>query len=261
MTFNDFKNRFSYDPSKAGWVGIERERFLVDGSGRIVPAALQVMQSFFLDLSRRDCFGFELSACQLESRTPPVRLWELKTELQAIDRAIERVLNPLGLGELHSEVGPSDMPLDIYPDPTGRYQKLTKDMPVEVLRAACRVIGTHVHVGMRDHEEALRVYNHAIRHLRDLCEAGNGSFGERLAIYRQVAPDFDPRPYDSWRHYHATALDKGFADDPRKCWTLIRISVHGTIEFRMFGATGSLDRVVGWAERCHALCAEVMAEA
>lgn len=153
------------------------------------------------------------------------------------------------------------MPLDVYPDPTGRYQRITKDMPRKILRAACRVIGTHVHVGMRDHEMALRVYNYAIRHLAELCEMGNGSFGERLAIYKQMAPDYEPKPYASWEEYYNTALEKGFAEDPRKCWTLIRISVHGTIEFRMFGATDSIDRIVSWATRCHQICQEAMASA
>jgi ribosomal protein S18 acetylase RimI-like enzyme len=55
-------------------------------------------------------------------------------------------------------------------------------------------------------------------------------------------------------------VTKGFDKDPRKCWTLIRISKNGTIEFRMFGATPSLERIVGWAKLCHDLCKEAMTE-
>jgi gamma-glutamyl:cysteine ligase YbdK (ATP-grasp superfamily) len=151
------------------------------------------------------------------------------------------------------------MPLDVYPDPTGRYQKITRDMPREVLTAACRIIGTHVHIGMPDHETALRVYNRLCPYFEHLCEMGNGSFGERLAIYRQMAPKYKPTPYESWEDFYGSACKKGFVEDPRKCWTLIRISVHGTIEFRMFGATDNHERIVRWATKCHELCMEAAA--
>ena len=131
-------------------------------------------------------------------------------------------------------------------------------MPREILSAACRVIGTHVHVGMPDWETALRVYNKVIPHTAMLCEKGNGSFGERLELYKQMAPNWNPSPYVDWDAYYQAAVRGGFTEDPRKCWTLIRISVHGTIEFRMFGATASIDKVVSWAELCHSLCEEAM---
>lgn len=260
MSVQEFKDLFRFDPDKAFLTGVERERFITC-DGAVVPRAAHVLSALSAVQAAPEEFGYELSACQVESRTTPLKLEALAGELHRIDATLARVLRFLNLGELHSEVGPADMPLDIYPDPTGRYQVITKNMPVEVLRAACRVIGTHVHIGMRNHQMALRVYNYVIRHYGELCELGNGSFGERLAIYRQMAPDFEPKPYESWRHYHAVALEKGFAKDPRQCWTLVRISVHGTIEFRMFGATDSVDRIVGWASRCHALCQEALVHA
>jgi gamma-glutamyl:cysteine ligase YbdK (ATP-grasp superfamily) len=156
------------------------------------------------------------------------------------------------------EVGQEDMPLDVYPDPSGRYQELVKTMPRHVLQAACRVIGTHIHIGMPDHTVALKVYNQVIGRCDWLCSRGNGSFGERLDIYRIVAPDCDPRPYQDWGEFYREACIRGFDEDPRKCWTLIRISKHGTIEFRMFGATSSIKRIVGWAKLCRDFCLDAM---
>ncbi len=115
-----------------------------------------------------------------------------------------------GFGTLHSEVAPENMPLDVYPDPTGRYQEITRNMPRHILLAACRVIGTHIHIGMPDHETALRVYNSVVPHYMELCEKGNGSFGERLAIYRIMAPDYEPKPYRDWDHFAAVVAEKGF---------------------------------------------------
>lgn len=271
MTIEKFRSLFSYDQGRAGAVGVEREILITNPAGEVVPMAHKVLTGLERGIYEdawngpivhleKGAFGYELSACQIETRVGPCALEELNGLLQRRDRELSAAFRHYGLRALHSEVGPADMPLDVYPDPSGRYQQITKNMPREILLAACRVIGTHVHIGMPDHDTALRVYNHVIRHLAELCEMGNGSFGERLAIYKQMAPDYEPKPYASWEEYYQTALAKGFAEDPRKCWTLIRISVHGTIEFRMFGATDSLDRIVGWATRCHQLCRGAMTQ-
>ncbi len=250
MAIETFKSLFSYDQDKTGYVGIERECFIANGHGVPTPQAHKVLSS----IKQGAEFGYELSACQIETRIGPCRVQELQSRLGDRDEQLRDVLGRYGFSALHTEVGPEDMSLDVYPDPTGRYQELTKNMPHEILSAACRVIGTHVHVGMRDHDMALRVYNRVIQHCGILCDMGDGSSGERLAIYKRMAPDSEPKSYASWDEYYQTALVKGFAQDPRKCWTLIRISVHGTIEFRMFGATDSINRIVEWANYCHHLC-------
>lgn len=247
-----FMKLFKFDPTKVLFVGVEREAFLVDDNGVIKPKAFDVVS-----LVRNDPrFGYELSACQIESRIGPCRLPQLGNELKEVEDIL------LGyLANLHTsyvEVGPENMPLDVYPDPSGRYREIVKTMPLHVLLAACRVIGTHVHIGMPDHETALKVYNRVIKKYDWLCSRGNGSFGERLDIYRVVAPDCDPKPYADWADFYRVAVEKGFDKNPRNCWTLIRISRHGTIEFRMFGATSSLERIVSWASLCHDLCKEAM---
>ena len=279
----NFKNQFSFDPAKSLFVGMERECFITDQDGKIVPMAERVLaragtQDYGpcdqrLDWNLDERFTYELSACQVESRIGPCRISDLTRQLYcangsligsyvrraSYDGYLDVIEGPSrNLGVSYAEVAPADMPLDVYPDPTGRYAKITVAMPREVLLAACRVIGTHVHIGMPDHETALAVYNRVVPHCGILCEEGDGSKGERLRIYRVVAPDCDPKPYQDWEHFHRVALERGFAEDPRKCWTLIRISKHGTIEFRMFGASASIEKVAQWAERCHTLCLKAM---
>lgn len=252
-------NFFRFDSSKALHIGVEQECFLANSKGYIRPLAPHILSQ----LPKRELstpypqYSYELSACQLESKIGPCtlnlapeHLWRLEDELKQQEKA-------LGFRRVHYEVGPEDMPLDVYPDPSGRYQAMVKTMPYERLVAACRVIGTHIHVGMPNHQVALRTYNHAIKKYDWLCSKGNGSFGERLDIYRKVAPDCDPPHFANWSDFYETACKKGFDKDPRKCWTLIRISKHGTIEFRMFGATSSVERVINWAVICHDLCAEM----
>ena len=254
MGFDAYRSRFGFRTEGAFLVGVERECFLTDASGAIAPLAPRVL-AYLTDPVQ---FGYELSACQLETRVGPCRPSELAAALAANDAQVAAAERALGFGRLHREVGPADIPLDVYPDPTGRYAQIVKTLPLEVLRAACRVIGTHVHIGMPDHDVALAAYNHATAYLDELCALGDGSGGERLGIYAVMAPQWRPPRFDSWQDFYEAAVANGFDADPRKCWTLIRISVHGTIEFRMFGATGDLNRIVGWAKRCHEICAQVL---
>ena len=267
-----FVNLFKFDASKALFVGVERECFLTDKDGKLKPFAEQLLSTRYSywrsfgsgdelsDMPDPKSFGYELSACQVESRIGPCRLSNLRRHLANVEHELQQYVESYN-GDLrlsYAEVGPEDMPLDVYPDPAGRYREISSKMPPEVLLAALRVIGTHIHIGMPDHETALKVYNEVIKKCDWLCSRGNGSFGERLDIYRIVAPECDPKPYADWADFYRVALAKGFDTDPRKCWTLIRISKHGTIEFRMFGATASLERIVDWAKLCHDLCKEAM---
>jgi gamma-glutamyl:cysteine ligase YbdK (ATP-grasp superfamily) len=249
-----FSDRFQFDPTKTLCVGIERESFLVNAAGQIAPLAKQFLEK--LGDSRR--FGYELSACQLEDRVGPCTLDTAYAALVRNDADIAKVAAQEGWGRNHYEVAPEDMPLDIYPDPTGRYERMTKTMPREILSAACRVIGTHIHVGMPDRETAIAVYNRTIPHYQALSDQGDGSSGERLKIYSVMAHDFVPMPYADWSAFYAAAVEKKFVHDPRRCWTLIRISIHGTIEFRMFGTTVLVPRIVEWAGMCHELCRKAL---
>lgn len=253
MGINEFMEKFNFRKEKKMFIGIERESHITDRNGVIIPMAVKVLESI-----KDEHFGYELSACQLESRTDPIELKYLKDALLKNDCIANSVLNALSFRCSHKEVAPFDMPLDVYPDPTGRYQQIVKNMPIEILRAACRVIGTHVHIGMPNHETALMVYNEVIHHTDELTTLGDGSNGERLGIYRIMAPDATPKAYMSWEDFYSTACAKGFDQDPRKCWTLIRISVHGTIEFRMFGTTDDLDTIIGWATRCWSFCQDAI---
>lgn len=250
-----FLNKFNFRKDGALLVGVERECFVTDNSGKIIPYAEEVLAH----LPDRKRFGYELSACQLEDRIGPVNKDGVKNALLENERDLAKVEKELNFKRLHREVALENMPLDVFPDPSGRYQKITKNMPKHILSAACRVTGTHIHIGMPNHEAALRTYNRTIIHMEALCKLGDGSGGERLAIYRIMAPDFKSPCYDSWANFYETAVTKGFETDPRRCWHLIRISVHGTIEFRMFGATSDLNKIVQWVEVCHKLCSEAMA--
>ena len=264
MSIEEFMGKFNFSQDHAFHIGVEREHFLTK-DGVIVPYASKALdfisnnpwtrhgKSIEKEMLEK-MVGFELSACQIETRTNPIPLNAVFDELLWQDEQLTASLKRIGLETNRYEVAPDSMPLDVYPDPTGRYQVISKAMPREVLLAACQVIGTHVHVGMPNHSTALKVYNKVIGACPDLCKMGDGSNGNRLEIYKVVANDPMPKKFSDWLGFYDAALQDGYAEDPRKCWNLIRISKHGTIEFRMFGASDSLETVMLWVRQCYELC-------
>ncbi len=250
MTRDIFRDKFRFNPALHLYLGIERESFFVN-DGAIVADGPRVIPHL---LAPDNAYGYELSACQLELRTAPTHINDLPRTLLAMDERLYDDERRLRFHVEHREVAPFDMPLDIYPDPTGRYQAITATMPIDVIRAACQVAGTHVHVGMASHELALKAYNAAVHHVMELCAAGDHSHGQRLEIYKIVKPALIPPTYDSWDAYESYAKEHGFYENPRNCWHLIRISAHGTIEFRMFGATPLREEILAWATRCYDIC-------
>ena len=257
MDLRGFKELFRFDPTKALYVGVERECFIVDATGVIVPEAVRVLNAI-APFDKREQVGYELSACQVEHRTGPCRIEGLCDELVATDAILARGLETLPYDIRYDEIAPESMPLDVFPDPTGRYQRIVSEMPVDILRAACRVTGTHIHIGMPDHETALAVYDRVVPHCDVLARLGDRSGGERLRVYAAVATRTRPVQYGSWQRFYEKATAEGFADDPRRCWTLIRISTHGTLEFRMFGSTAENGEIVSWAQTCRTLCEDAM---
>jgi gamma-glutamyl:cysteine ligase YbdK (ATP-grasp superfamily) len=107
---------------------------------------------------------------------------------------------------------------------------------------------------MPDPKTALRVYNETIKSLDYLCKLGDHSDGERLKIYSIMAPNCLPPYYENWRAFYDKAIQENFVNNPRDCWTLIRISKHGTIEFRMLGSTQDFGEIIHWARFCHKIC-------
>jgi hypothetical protein len=267
---------FNFDASKKLLVGIERECHLTDISGKIRPWAPKVLEWMWASLNGRGkCYGYELSACQFEDKfQQPVPVYLVENELFRHEQEIMVAEQALNFRRVFHGVAPEDMPLEVYPDE--RYLRITKDMPEAMLRAACRVAGVHVHIGMPDPQTALRVYNSVINELPFLYRIGFTDTGDRLGLYREVvqgglakseriqlfekhlctAPE--PPRYDSWSDFHGRAKREGFDTDPRRLWDFIRISKHGTIEFRVFDTTADIKRIAYWAEICHDLCRQAM---
>ncbi len=243
MERSDFLQQFRFRAELAGAHGIEREYFLVRDGLTPVPEA-----AAFLQAVKDPAWTYELSGCQVEHRTKPHKSREqLLSDLREGARDGERAAAQLGLRLWATEVGPADMALDVYPH-DARYLELARTLTTDVLRAAARVAGVHIHRGAQDLEDALRIHNAVVRHVERFKRMGDHSNGERLRLYEQMARTPDAPLYRSVGHFYEVACAQGFADKPRNCYHWVRISPHGTVELRMFGMTSSDEEILSWVD-------------
>ncbi|HPF95422.1 MAG: hypothetical protein KC582_01670 [Candidatus Magasanikbacteria bacterium] len=241
MDKQSFFSQFRFNPVLAGAYGVEREFFLTDAHGIPVPRSQE-----FLARVQDPAWTYELSACQVEHRTAPEHsITKILSNLQIADAQARRTAMLMGADIVALEVAQEDMSIEIYPD-NNRYKKLVKHLPKEMLRAACRVAGIHIHRGAKDLDDAISMYNNIVKCLEDFIKMGDHSQGERLRLYRQMAPNWSPPQYTSRDHFFEVACEQGFVNNPRNCWHLVRISQHGTVELRMFGMTNDLSRIHQW---------------
>ncbi len=239
---DDFASKFDFKPQYRGYVGVERECFLMN-DGKIVPAAASILNL----LPQDGTYGHELPACQLEMRTKPVRVNDLREELIQVEKLANEAASTLGLSLAYIPVAPKGIPLDVSPDSTGRYARIAEKLPHEVLEAACSVAAVHIHIGVSSQNEIIEVYNRLVNRFDELKRAGDTSEGSRMALYSVMAPVTIPPHYESWEKYSEAMQKRGCIEDPRQCWDLIRISTHGTVEVRVFDSTADIIRIVQWA--------------
>lgn len=237
-----------YDQQYVGCVGIEQEMFLVSSeTGMPVARSPQFLQRMMSEVNP-ERWTFELSACQVEYRTHPQQsLHALEGDLFGGHEQAAKCARSIGCCVSHAEVAPASMPLTVYyAEP--RYKRLAVALDPETLLSACRVAGIHIHYGCSSLDHAIMVHNRLVPYLDMLCQLGDHSDGERIRLYKQMAPVWEPMQYQNAKHFERVAREQGFWGNLKNCWHLIRISRHGTVELRMFGNTPDIREIIRWAE-------------
>ncbi len=253
-SFDAFMGQFVFDPKKAGLVGVERESLIRDkATGSILPISPAVLETIWRerpDLKPR--IKPELSRCQLEETTDPIRFDAVAKSLRETSAVVRTALAHVGCEPQYSGVGPKGMPLDVYPEP--RYIRIAQTRPRAQLAAACRSIGIHFHIGMPDADTALRAYNFVVKSLHVLRHRADRTDGERLKLYRTMVPEPEPIVFETWHDHYRHALEHGYAGSIRDNWMLVRMSRYGTIEIRLFDGCDAEDEIERLAKECRALC-------
>jgi hypothetical protein len=241
---NDFRSQMTFNKELAGNISCEREFFLVDKNQTIAPKAKNALAI----LNDPEYFSYELSACQLEYKTGPMKdVTSLMKRIQELEIQCQSFENQLDISRELIEVARNTMPLDVYPD--ARYQHFAETKTDKQLLGMMRVTACQFHIGMPDYETALRVYNSILPDIDSLIKLGDYSNRQRIEIYKEAAPHWDPEKITSLEDHYDQAILGGYENDLGNCHTLIRITKYGTIEFRMFGAAPMQD-IETLAKRC-----------
>lgn len=235
--------------------GIERERFIMNVQGKIVPAIGKLLPLVHRIANKQGLpesrFSFELFAGQIEDRTPPCpNLEAIKATLLANDGVLLEAARNLGLAFNHSEFVDEEMVVAFEVNPFDeRHQQIWASIPNDRRIAASVVAATHIHVSVTD-EEAVRILNLCRKNVIDrLVSLGDHSCLKRINAYRTMAEtDGVPPVFASFSEVMEYIASKG---GEKNVWDLVRYKPSTkTMEFRMFGATQSIEEILGYVKAC-----------
>lgn len=237
-------------------IGVERERFIVSrANGKIVPAIGALLPMLQCAAEKKglpaNLFGYELFAGQIEDRTPPCdSLLMLRDALIVNDSVMEEVANQNGLAFDFSEFVEENQITSLEVNPFDqRHKNIWQSISSERRLAASIVAAVHIHLAASENE-AVRLLNACRKEVIErLAKIGDHSNGRRMVAYTTMAQtDGIPPVFSDFSGVMKYINEHG---GKRNVWDLVRYKPStGTIEFRMFGATKSVEEVIGYALAC-----------
>jgi len=242
--------------------GIERERFIVNSNGKIVPAIGELLPRVHQIAQKRGVseklFSFELFAGQIEDRTPPCRsLRAVKGALAVNDEILLEAANYFELSFDHSEFIEESKVVAFTVNPfDNRHQNIWASIPHERRVSASVVAAVHVHISVSN-EEAVNVINLCREDIiNNLIRVGDHSNLRRINAYRTMAEtDGIPPMFSNFSEVTDYIASKG---GEKNVWDLVRFKPStGTIEFRMFGATPNISEIIGYVRACRDIISEI----
>ncbi len=236
VKMDEFEKKFKFDPDYVGYMGAEEELWTVDSAGRLIPAAIRLFEMIGEDGDIKP----ELPAQQVEAVTGKcATVQELYDNIEQNRIRLDDLGREFGFEILSESIPPGRF--ELIPYPKKRYKQIMQQYSKSVLRHAW-IAGLHLHIGCSSKEAAIYFVNCFRNDLPALLgfSAGpispEGYASERFFSYSEMCPDLVPPYLESFEHYTELAKEREFYDDPRRCWWLIRINPHGTVELRVFDA-------------------------
>lgn len=242
--------------------GVERERFISDSGGKIVPAIGELLPHVYEVARKRgvseNLFSFELFAGQIEDRTPPCEdLRMIEDSLKINDEILLEAANDLGLSFDHSEFIDESKVISFEVNPFDRrHQEIWTSIPNERQIAASIVAAVHVHISVSN-AEVVRVLNLCRKEIVDnLIQIGDHSNLRRINAYRTMAETDGISPtFSTFSEVIDYINSKG---GEKSVWDVVRFKPStGTVEFRMFGATPSIEEIIRYINACHDLISDI----
>ena len=234
-----FFRRFRFSEEGRKMVGIEVEAYLcTQDEKEALPFARE-----FLQVIDCDRWAKELAACQVELRTRPHNeIDPLIEEFKRLKNEGVEVASKLGMG--FSDQSPWRGKILEKAYPSERYERIKEEeLTPDQFRAAIRLNGLHVHLGVGSFDEALQVYNRLVESLPDLMGVGTSEY--RKELFNELCEDkLDPPKYKNIFSILGHALWSGWFWGFDDNWAWIRISPDlETVEVRVFDATLKPEKV------------------
>ncbi len=233
-------------------VGVEDEAMLLDaGTHALAHQADTVLDGLSEALRAKACL--ETHACVIELRTGPHATVPLAIgELRRLRSALARELTGIGLRPASAGTHPLASPADGEHSRSARYQLVADTMRSLAHREPTMAL--HVHIGVPQPEDAIRVLNRLRENIPVLIAlSANSPFADgrdagfasaRTNIFGGFPRTGLPRPFHSYLDY-VEAVDALIASraipDPTFLWWDVRLQPRlGTVEVRAMDASTTL---------------------
>jgi carboxylate-amine ligase len=246
-------------------VGVEEEVMLLDpGGGGLAQRADDVLPGLAAALAGR--VGGETHQGALElTCSPHATVAEAERELAGLRGRLADALTALDLGVAASGVHPTTPASETEVSPAGRYQLILRTMRELARREP--TFALHVHVGVPDPEDAIRLMNRLRVHLPLLLalsanspfRAGHptGLASTRTALFQAFPRTGIPRAFDSYDDWVTTVgllLRCGAFPEATFLWWDVRAQPRfGTVEVRIMDAQTEVGRAAALVALVQAL--------
>lgn len=236
-------------------IGVERERFIKDQNGQIVPAIGMLLPAVLKKAKTiglpANLFTYELFGGQIEDRTLPcASLKDLTKALRDNDRVLEDAAQKCGLTFCYDEFVEEGRLGHLKANPFDeRHRTLWEALTLERRLAASQVAAVHVHLSTNGKTPYRLIGVCTKKVIDELIRLGDHSQGQRMRAYRLMTQEssYPPR-FLSMKELLAYIETKG---GEKNVWDLVRYKPSTkTVEFRMFGATSNLTEILGYVRAC-----------
>lgn len=266
----EISTELNFRPSGGLTVGVELELQLIDPTTReLAPGAMRLLDA--CKEEKLSGVDGEFLLCMVEVKSDVCRdVTEVKNTFVPLLNRVRSIAHSLGYDVTSGGTHPFARPLAAVVHPDARYQKIQRKQGWSAYQEA--IFGLHVHVGVPDANQAIRVSNYLSRYLPHLLAlSANSPFWEgidthyassRVRMFHPGAHVGIPPQFKAWRDFakfveslRTVGVIEGTKD---LYWDIRPRGEYGTLEFRIFDAPPTVDHLLALVALTRCLIAHAL---